>query len=538
MPSFRIGAIALAIILAAATTIGTSLPQPVPPSFDRALDCRNPRDAPLCREIQRNQAPGGGVPPSTYRAPTAQPVPPSPLQLAPQNPAPPSAARAVPQEAPITNCDTYAASDLDPQRLTMGVPFERLNSAVAIPECESAVRQFPKSTRLIFQLGRAYSKNNDFGSALVQYRNAADQGHVIAQYNLGVMYDRAQGVRNDDAQAVVWYRKAAEQGNASAQFNLANMYANGRGAPQNYAEAVRWHRQAAEQGNTGAQFNLGNMYADGRGVPQNYTEAAKWYRKAAEKGNAEAQANLADLYARLPNLRGISSSTSEAQAFTVVFDVPTFFDAPFVKGTTNLPDGTEFIVGLWPPAPACRPNCLGAQANSVVQNGRFIAGPFGIAPGVYRLEITTSIAKLQPPQVQAIIGQLGENLRGPYVKPIPVAGGGPTIEYISQIEIQRSAAAQTVSGQPNVRGDGETPAQAASPAELSSAALLAIVLLFVIAGIYLIPTIIAFSRHHRNSAAIFALNLLLGWTFLGWVAAFVWSLTTDTKSHNEAVTGY
>jgi Superinfection immunity protein len=30
------------------------------------------------------------------------------------------------------------------------------------------------------------------------------------------------------------------------------------------------------------------------------------------------------------------------------------------------------------------------------------------------------------------------------------------------------------------------------------------------------------------SPAIFALNLLLGWTFLGWVAALVWALTNSS----------
>jgi hypothetical protein len=52
-----------------------------------------------------------------------------------------------------------------------------------------------------------------------------------------------------------------------------------------------------------------------------------------------------------------------------------------------------------------------------------------------------------------------------------------------------------------------------------------IILLFVIGGIYLLPTIIASVRSHQQVAAIAALNILLGWTLLGWVIAFVWSLT-------------
>ncbi|NTW51699.1 MAG: superinfection immunity protein [Chlorobiaceae bacterium] len=43
-------------------------------------------------------------------------------------------------------------------------------------------------------------------------------------------------------------------------------------------------------------------------------------------------------------------------------------------------------------------------------------------------------------------------------------------------------------------------------------------------GVYFIPSVIAFWRNHRSKAAILALNILLGWTGLGWIGAFVWSL--------------
>jgi hypothetical protein len=33
--------------------------------------------------------------------------------------------------------------------------------------------------------------------------------------------------------------------------------------------------------------------------------------------------------------------------------------------------------------------------------------------------------------------------------------------------------------------------------------------------------------------AIFFLNLFLGWTFLGWVAAFVWACTSNTKANRQ-----
>jgi hypothetical protein len=44
---------------------------------------------------------------------------------------------------------------------------------------------------------------------------------------------------------------------------------------------------------------------------------------------------------------------------------------------------------------------------------------------------------------------------------------------------------------------------------------------------YFLPSIIAVARSKRDTTAIFVLNLLLGWTAIGWVIALVWALKTD-----------
>lgn len=49
-----------------------------------------------------------------------------------------------------------------------------------------------------------------------------------------------------------------------------------------------------------------------------------------------------------------------------------------------------------------------------------------------------------------------------------------------------------------------------------------------LAVLYFIPSMVG--RHKANAGAIFALNLFLGWTFIGWVVALVWALTVDTKT--------
>ncbi len=134
----------------------------------------------------------------------------------------------------------------------------------------------------------AYERG-DYATALAEFRQAAEQGSVVAQVNLAAMYYKGQGVPRDDAEAAKWYRKAADQGDAVAQNNTGLMYDNGRGVPQDFGEAVKWYRRAAEQGQTGAQFNLGVMYRTGLGVRQDPAEAALWFQRAAEAGLAEAQ---------------------------------------------------------------------------------------------------------------------------------------------------------------------------------------------------------------------------------------------------------
>jgi vacuolar-type H+-ATPase subunit I/STV1 len=55
-------------------------------------------------------------------------------------------------------------------------------------------------------------------------------------------------------------------------------------------------------------------------------------------------------------------------------------------------------------------------------------------------------------------------------------------------------------------------------------------LLFICFGlfVYFLPTY--FGRSKRNIGAIFALNLFLGWTLVGWVVALVWALSQDAPT--------
>jgi hypothetical protein len=51
------------------------------------------------------------------------------------------------------------------------------------------------------------------------------------------------------------------------------------------------------------------------------------------------------------------------------------------------------------------------------------------------------------------------------------------------------------------------------------------VALLILGIAYCLPWIVAASRVHHNSGAIGVLNLLAGWSGIGWILAMVWSCT-------------
>lgn len=52
-----------------------------------------------------------------------------------------------------------------------------------------------------------------------------------------------------------------------------------------------------------------------------------------------------------------------------------------------------------------------------------------------------------------------------------------------------------------------------------------ILLFAVLILIYILPSMIAWNRKHSNG--IFVLNLFLGWTFIGWIGALIWAVSSE-----------
>lgn len=58
-------------------------------------------------------------------------------------------------------------------------------------------------------------------------------------------------------------------------------------------------------------------------------------------------------------------------------------------------------------------------------------------------------------------------------------------------------------------------------------AITVILIWAAIIGLYFLPAIVASHNHKKNQISILVLNLLLGWTVLGWIGALVWAVSKD-----------
>jgi Superinfection immunity protein len=58
----------------------------------------------------------------------------------------------------------------------------------------------------------------------------------------------------------------------------------------------------------------------------------------------------------------------------------------------------------------------------------------------------------------------------------------------------------------------------------SSSPVLSFLVMVLLSAAYFIPSVVAFLRAHRSKVAILTLNILLGWSVIGWIVALVWAL--------------
>jgi TPR repeat protein len=117
----------------------------------------------------------------------------------------------------------------------------------------------------------------------------ASKGDVSSQFELAQIYERSGSVKSEQM-AFYWYQQAAEHGHVGAQNNLAVMYDKGKWIKRDHVEAVKWYRRAAERSHAEAQFNLGLKYLRGEGVDQSDVMAHMWWTLSAKKSKKADEA--------------------------------------------------------------------------------------------------------------------------------------------------------------------------------------------------------------------------------------------------------
>lgn len=133
---------------------------------------------------------------------------------------------------------------------------------------------------------------------LEKMRQAAKEGSVEDQYNLGTLYWQGQGVAKNDEKAKKYFEMAADQNHAPAQCSLGDMYVHGSGVVKyDRVVALDYYRLAAEQNYAPAQFALGKMYRGPGELVFYNAEVVKYFQLASAQGFAPAAIELKN-YAR------------------------------------------------------------------------------------------------------------------------------------------------------------------------------------------------------------------------------------------------
>lgn len=121
--------------------------------------------------------------------------------------------------------------------------------------------------------------------ALEYFKKAADQGHPISQFNVGIIYQYRQDiVEKDLKQAVMYYKLAAAQNYILAIHNLGFCYMNGFGIEENELLAVEMYKTCADKGYFRSQYNLGKYYKN-----KNDELSFKYLELSAQQGYVLAQ---------------------------------------------------------------------------------------------------------------------------------------------------------------------------------------------------------------------------------------------------------
>jgi cell division septation protein DedD len=195
----------------------------------------------------------------------------------------------------------------------------------------------------------------NFDVAVKEWRPLADKGDADAQFNMGQAYKLGRGVTADMAAAQSWFEKAANQGHVQAQANLGLILFQ---AGQREA-AMPWIRKAADRDDPRAQYVLATAMFNGDTVEKNWTLAYALMTRSAAQGLPQARTSLEQMDKYVP-LEDREKGAALAKQMASK-PISTASAAP----TKSTPAPARQAPATKPPVPAAKPTPPPKSAESV-----------------------------------------------------------------------------------------------------------------------------------------------------------------------------
>lgn len=151
----------------------------------------------------------------------------------------------------------------------------------------------------LFDAGVAAYKAGDVQAAVDDWAKAGEEGHPIAAWLAGQLYEQGRGVSRSPGSAFRLYKLAADAGHVDAAVKVGIVYRDGSkelDVKRDYEKAFRMFERGALAAYPEAQFHLADMYRRGLGVPMQRSESLRWLILAGGKHHVPSLLELARIY--------------------------------------------------------------------------------------------------------------------------------------------------------------------------------------------------------------------------------------------------
>lgn len=177
------------------------------------------------------------------------------------------------------------------------------NANAAVKSTKSVPSEAPKSIV-------SEKETNDYRSPTIEdYLKRAKNGEAFAQCCCGSIYENGDGCEKDIEKAIYWFTKAGDQGHVLSNYRLGMIYLEGRGNTKVDLELAEKRLTYASMGEDDtAQYELAMLYSKKNEIlckEKGYTTAEQrtsdaqynenkekykyWLKKAAANGNFDAE---------------------------------------------------------------------------------------------------------------------------------------------------------------------------------------------------------------------------------------------------------